>query len=136
MTKDEALKLVQEALVALENISTALREDDVLGSDIELMLNTIAAIHKALAQPPAAQPLQPSYRLVPLVPTDAMQVFVHKQAWINAVNAAPLPVQRTWVGLTDDDLLQIRESVQIVEGQSLLQSLTKAIEAKLKEKNT
>lgn len=51
MTKDEALKLVQDALVALENISTALREDDVLGSDIELMLNTIAAIHKALAQP-------------------------------------------------------------------------------------
>jgi hypothetical protein len=50
MTKDEALKLVQEALVALENISTALREDDVLGSDIELMLNTIASIHKALAQ--------------------------------------------------------------------------------------
>jgi len=48
MTKDEALKL---ALEALENISTALREDDVLGSDIELMLNTITAIHKALAQP-------------------------------------------------------------------------------------
>jgi hypothetical protein len=40
-----------------------------------------------------AQPLQSGYRLVPLVPTDAMQVFVHKQAWINAVNAAPLPVQ-------------------------------------------
>jgi hypothetical protein len=51
MTKDEALKLVQEALSALENMSTALREDDVLGSDIELMLNTITAIHKALAQP-------------------------------------------------------------------------------------
>jgi hypothetical protein len=51
MTKYEALKLAREALVALENISTALREDDVLGSDIELMLNTIAAIHKALAQP-------------------------------------------------------------------------------------
>jgi hypothetical protein len=48
MNKDEALKL---ALEALENISTALREDDVIGSDIELMLNTIAAIHKALAQP-------------------------------------------------------------------------------------
>ena len=51
MTKDEALKLVQEALEALENISTALREDDVLGSDIELMLNTISKIHAALAQP-------------------------------------------------------------------------------------
>ena len=48
MTKDEALKM---ALEALENMSTALREDDVLGRDIELMLNTIAAIHKALAQP-------------------------------------------------------------------------------------
>jgi hypothetical protein len=53
------LKLVQEALVALENISTALREEDVLGSDIELMLNTIAAIHKALAQPEQ----EPSYWL-------------------------------------------------------------------------
>jgi hypothetical protein len=48
MTKDEALKL---ALEALENISTALREDDVLGSDIELMLNAITAINEALAQP-------------------------------------------------------------------------------------
>jgi hypothetical protein len=47
-----------------------------------------------------------------------------------------LYLEQPWVGLTDDDLLQIRESVQIVEGQSPLQSLTKAIEAKLKEKNT
>jgi hypothetical protein len=56
MTKDEALKLVREALVALENISTALREDDVLGSDIELMLNTITAIKEALAQPEQIDP--------------------------------------------------------------------------------
>ncbi len=55
MTKEEALKLVQEALEALENISTALREDDVLGSDIELMLNTISKIHAALAQPEEQQ---------------------------------------------------------------------------------
>jgi hypothetical protein len=49
MTKEtEALKL---ALEALENISTALREDDVLGSDIELMLNAITAIEEALTQP-------------------------------------------------------------------------------------
>jgi hypothetical protein len=44
--------------------------------------------------------------------------------------------QRQWVGLTDDDLLQIRETVQVVEGRSVLQSLTKAIEQALKEKNT
>ncbi len=48
MTKDEALK---QALKALENISTALREDDVLGSDIELMLDAITAVKEALAQP-------------------------------------------------------------------------------------
>ena len=48
MTKDEALTL---ALEALENISTALREDDVLGSDIEMLLNAAAAVRVALAQP-------------------------------------------------------------------------------------
>ena len=48
MKQDEALKL---ALDALENISTALREDDVLGSDIEMLLNAITAIKEALAQP-------------------------------------------------------------------------------------
>jgi hypothetical protein len=48
MTDKEALKL---ALEALENISVALREDDVLGSDIEMLLNTITAIREALAHP-------------------------------------------------------------------------------------
>ena len=48
MTKDEALTL---ALEALEDISTALREDDVLGSDIEMLLNAAAAVRVALAQP-------------------------------------------------------------------------------------
>jgi hypothetical protein len=48
MAKDKALK---QALEALENISVALREEDVLGSDIELMLNAITAIEEALAQP-------------------------------------------------------------------------------------
>jgi hypothetical protein len=43
--------------------------------------------------------------------------------------------KRPWIGLTDEDLLQIRETVQVVEGRSLLQSLTKAIEQALKEKN-
>ena len=51
MTQDEALKLAQDALEALENISTALREDDVLGSDNELMLDAITTIRETLAQP-------------------------------------------------------------------------------------
>jgi hypothetical protein len=48
MTKDEALKL---ALVALENISTALRDDDVLGGDIDMMQDAITTIRETLAQP-------------------------------------------------------------------------------------
>ncbi len=48
MTKDEALNL---ALEALENITTALREDDVIGGDIDMMLDAITAIREALAQP-------------------------------------------------------------------------------------
>jgi hypothetical protein len=51
MTQDEALKLARDALEALENISTALREEDVLGSDIELMLDAITTIRETLAQP-------------------------------------------------------------------------------------
>ena len=46
------------------------------------------------------------------------------------------PPQRPWVGMTDEEVLQIRENLQVVEGISLLENLTKAIEAKLKEKNT
>ena len=50
--------------------------------------------------------------------------------------ALATPPQRPWVGLTDEEVLQIREKLQVVEGISLLENLTKAIEAKLKEKNT
>jgi cupin superfamily acireductone dioxygenase involved in methionine salvage len=61
-----------------------------------------------------------------------------EEAKINAELRAEIEQlkQRPWVGLTDDDVLQIRENVQIVEGLSLLVSMTRAIEAKLKEKNT
>jgi hypothetical protein len=87
MTKElEALKLALEALeaVAIEgDVACVVKPDGAI-----YLRPAIAAIREALAQP-----VQPGYRLVPLVPTDAMQVFVHKQAWINAVNAAPLPVQ-------------------------------------------
>ena len=46
------------------------------------------------------------------------------------------PPQRPWVGLTDEEVLQIRENLQVVEGISLLENLTKAIGAALRSKNT
>jgi hypothetical protein len=46
------------------------------------------------------------------------------------------PPQREWVGLTDEDLLQIQENVRALGGKiSLLRSLSIDIEAALKEKN-
>ena len=44
--------------------------------------------------------------------------------------------QRPWVDLTDEEVLQIRENLQVVEGISLLENLTKAIGAALRSKNT
>ncbi len=45
------------------------------------------------------------------------------------------PPQRTWVGLTDDERFEIRiHSVQNM-GENFQETLCKAIEAKLKEKN-
>lgn len=43
--------------------------------------------------------------------------------------------QRPWVDLTDEEVLQIRENLQVVEGISLLENLTKAIGAALRSKN-
>ena len=50
-----------------------------------------------------------------------------------AVNAMS---QRTWVGLTDEEMLSIEEATTCTKDESWLRNVTRAIEAKLKEKNT
>ena len=45
------------------------------------------------------------------------------------------PQQRTWVGLTDEEILKFQDIVPNTLGYDLIQ-FAKAIEAKLKEKNT
>jgi hypothetical protein len=56
---------------------------------------------------------------------------------LNAYSMASKLEKREWVGLTDEDLLQIQENVRALGGKiSLLRSLSIDIEAKLKEKNT
>jgi hypothetical protein len=46
------------------------------------------------------------------------------------------PPQRTWVGLTDEEMLTLEETTTCAKDESWLRNLTRAIEAKLKEKNT
>ena len=141
----EALKL---ALVALENMSTALREDDVLGSDIELMLNSITAVKEALAQP-VQEPeywnvIDPAGNVV-ASETDAIRGWAciagsykptvegllgfHDQGWRVLPKATPPAAQRPWVGLTDEEMQALWDRYAHME-------MMRAIEAKLKEKNT
>jgi len=56
----------------------------------------------------------------------------------NCRNVEPLyttPQQRTWVGLTDEEILKFQDIVPNTLGYDLIE-FAKAIEAKLKEKNT
>ena len=149
MTKDEALKL---ALEALENISTALREDDVLGSDSELMLNAITAIKEALAQPEQGalkelrQMLQIEVDRLIAANAPATEVIDYKAAefcekqflkpsmFLQFVE----PEERTWVGLTDEERLRV---LQFIDPKAVrfplgFKQIAESIERLLKEKNT
>ena len=118
MTKDEALKLALEAL------------EEYHYGEARIILR------QALEQPVQ----EPVARVIDNGTPEGATEWIPFTNRVEPLETGDLlyttPPQRPWVGLTDDDLLQIRETVQIVEGRSLLQSLTKAIEAKLKEKNT
>jgi hypothetical protein len=54
----------------------------------------------------------------------------------DAVKAQLDKPQRTWVGLTDEEMLSIEETTTCTKDESWLRNVTRAIEAKLKEKNT
>jgi len=49
-----------------------------------------------------------------------------------AVNALS---KREWVGLTDEEITELEETTTCLANESWLRNLTRAIEAKLKEKN-
>ena len=111
----EALK---QALEALENISTALREDDVLGSDIELMLDAITTIRETLAQPDE----------------DAIIIRYHemtiKRLEKRIEELTAQPQQSIWVGLTG------QEKALIASVSLDVHDAVHRTDAKLKEKNT
>ena len=43
---------------------------------------------------------------------------------------------KPWVGLTDEEMLTLEETTTCTKDESWLRNLTRAIEAKLREKNT
>jgi len=129
MTKDEALRL---ALEAFNDLATW--NDGEVGSHMDepysagIAREAITAIKTALEA--KDEPWEQFYpemgkpKLAYLSPTESLE------------NACYIPPQRTWVGLTDAEILAKCESVPDYDiGNYDLIQFAKAIEAKLKEKN-
>ena len=128
----EALKL---ALEALENGMKFVWTDP----EREACFVAIDAIKEALAQP-AQEPycyVDPVH-LAALNTDQSAEVVLHKNpSGYAARGLYTAPQQRTWVGLTDEEILVKCESVPDYDiGNHDLIQFARAIETKLKEKNT
>jgi hypothetical protein len=131
MTKDEALRLAWDALQQIAHVSAMDYEYQ------QWAVEAITAIKKALAQP------EPNYK-------KALEVWLNKTEWVQQTvkphelgmhradvlkqrveDASP---QRTWVGLTDEE---VEASKPTRSNDAVVWELAvEWAEAKLKEKNT
>ena len=128
MTKDEALKLALEALEeAWYHVGTFQPTEKA----IDLYDEARAAIKEALAQPeqePVGQLLEDAF--------GRGQVM-----WFNKPKDESMlyttPPQRTWVGLTDEEITELQHEIKVrLMGTYKTEDIYRAIEAKLKDKNT
>jgi len=55
--------------------------------------------------------------------------------FVRAIAARERLKKREWVGLTDEEMLTLEETTTCTKDESWLRNLTRAIEAKLKDKN-
>jgi hypothetical protein len=126
MSKDEALRLALEALVMLlDNYVPEATEEDI--SQVETTISAIKAALEAKDEPVAWANMRDD-GLTPVM----LSISQHPEDRANWMNPVPLyatPPQRTWVGLTDEDVDLIANK------HATLQGAIWAIEAKLKEKN-
>jgi hypothetical protein len=139
MTKDEALDLAREAL-----------EEGVDGQTSILMDKAITAIKQARSAP-VQEPVavkhmmgwveslkrQSDYGQHMRIPgLNAGACFELALELEQFINTTPPAAQRQWVGLTDEEITELEETTTCLANESWLRNLTRAIEAKLKEKNT
>ena len=139
MTKDKVLKL---ALEAMEYADACLKKQLTMKYKHEyaqdLLLEAGTAIKEALAQP-EQEPV--AWRAwVSKFPqgTGSDWVYVTKPIMKDSIHNQPLyttPPQRTWVGLTDEELQPIADEYRILFG-SWVTDFARAIEAKLRSKNS
>ena len=145
MTKDEALKLALEALErCVATCFDPYAHEQVMSWPEHFVNQTITAIKEALAQPEQdgqckyctdGCPACDARKLPEQEPVGKFAKFTDG-IWREVTDGSagvPLytaPPQRTWVGLIDEDISEI------VRGTHNTGSFVRAIEAKLKEKNT
>ncbi len=125
------------ALEALEEIT-----DEVFSPYDNKLGKAITALREALAEQPAQQePVTwgvdwgkagdiPCVSIIKRLPGGGIEVVAVEYAPYSYTSP---PAQRTWVGLSDEEYINITDSVYH-KGQGLV-AYYKAIEAKLKEKN-
>ena len=126
-TKNEAMKMVLEALEGADIIDCDMRD-------------AIVVIKKVLAQP-EQEPVAWLDEYGNTFPLAAKQYSVVGKHWKPLYTSPP---QRTWVGLTDVEILAVNMSTVtklidepiVCDTDHNIIQLGKAIEAKLKDKNT
>ena len=124
----EALTLALEAL-EIEQAALAYEHGKV-----EHIENAITAIKEALAQPEQ----EPVAWMYPDALCDKACLYLCTKGFTQFPECATTPPQRTWVGLTDEEIAEI-ENGYVVDYRipaGCGWNFAKDIEAKLKEKNT
>jgi hypothetical protein len=140
MTKDEALKLALEALErCVATCFDPYAHEQAMSWSEHFVNQTITAIKEALAQP-EQEPV--AWRAwVSKFPqgTGSDWVYVTKPIMKDSVHNQPLyttPPQRTWIGLTDEEIKALASWWPSYDQMPALMVLAKDIQNSLKEKNT
>jgi len=121
MTKDETLKLALETLESIQAVYPC-----------ETVGKRITAIKETLAQP---APVQEPLAWMEMVVANLVREGVNKHKARELAQHFYTPPQRTWVGLTEEDLKLLSAEWRIVYG-AWMDDFARDIEAKLKEMNT
>jgi hypothetical protein len=122
MTKDEALKLAREAIYSLGGVGNVIAWE----KQWEFCHEALTAIERVLKQP-EQEPVGHLYTIAGVQHCTIERVLPDGPLYTS-------PPARKWVGLTDEQYIQIADTT-FHAGLGIV-AFSKAIEAKLKEKNT
>ena len=133
MTKDEALKL---ALEALESCYSTGDDYKYQFYDDDLTIPAITAIKKALANEALEKMAENARELgLDYEPEQAVGITRYANISVGKIIHNSSPPQRTWVGLTPDELNAIFDGMKTWSSFQIT-DVYFAIEAKLRSKNT